>query len=174
MKKKSKITISILLILLSVIIFSLTAGVKIINHIYGLSHSPIPLKEFYKGLFCSDEPYYYNRVDIVYWCDDVEYRGHITDKEVINNLYKLSGELKIKQTIIDDTSKSYYQMCELQKKSFFLIEFKNENYEDFFHITNKQYVDYGEVTTSNFNRKEIVEGADELFDYLDTIGDYVE
>lgn len=37
-----------------------------------------------------------------------------------------------------------------------------------------QYISFGETYNFDRDKREIVEGADELFDYLNTIGDYVE
>lgn len=178
MKKIVKNKIIVIIILICIAIFASTAGIKIVNYIYGQSHPPIPLRDIYTWLFCSDGSINYDRVEIIeYWdaSEEVRYRGYITDKEVINNIYILSGNMKIKQTIIDDALISYEKSKKLMRNSYLRIAFDDGTSEEhYFLIVNKQYIDDVELWDYNPNKLEIVGGSDELFDYLNTIGDYVE
>lgn len=179
MKKmiKNIIIIILILICLYAIVFFFNIDGKVRNYIYGLSHPPIPLHDIYTSTFSSDEQYPYNRITVYYRnkVDNIYYEGTITDKKVIDNLFKLAGNMKGKQMVCQDTYLGDERIGEFRQDNSLVIVLKPENCgEYFFCILNMQYISFGETYNFDRDKREIVEGADELFDYLNTIGDYVE
>lgn len=181
MKKiiKNIIIIILILICLYAIVFFFNIDGKVRNYIFGLSHPPASLREIHSGYFGNDEPYYFERISIIYKnkSENINYEGIITDKEVINNLYKLVGNMKVRQIVCQDAYLGDKRIGEFRENNSLCLGLElnpGSGREYYCSILNMQYISFGESYTFDREKEEIVEGADELFDYLNTIGDYVE
>lgn len=154
-----------IIILIIVTIISLLVVIKIPNFIYGLFYPPITLADRTSNDFL-DNKHSFETVSIRYWDKDnnIMYFGIIEDQEVVDNIYKLVCETKVKQKLWNDDPISYNKKLKLIDKNACYLIFENNNERQYIAYVNYKYCNLAEMFSFNEAKLEIAE--ENVYEYL--------